>query len=96
MKRNRRIKTSRLQTIFIKARSVTKDSEGVPEETFGEAVEKKAEIWPATARRQVEQYGDRITGISNARVQGRFDIDVQSHGIIFEDGTILAPAMGYA
>lgn len=71
-RRHRRIKYDRLQTIYICNRTVTKDSEGVPVESFGEPYSVRAEVWPATERRQVETYGDRITGISNVRIVGEY------------------------
>ena len=95
MKRNRRIKRSRLQTIYVRTRSVTKDGEGVPIETYAEAYEKQAELWPAGEHRQVETYGDRITGISNMRVQGAYEVNAgASEGITFADGSTLKPGDG--
>ena len=88
--RNGRIKRSRLQTIYLKARTVAKDNEGVPTESFGEAVEMKAEVWPVSARRQVEMYGDRASGISNARIQGAYTIISGAPlQIQFENGSTL-------
>ena len=77
-KNHRRIKRDRLQTINVRNRTVTKDSEGVPEETFGTAYELNAEVWPAGGRRQIEQYGDRLANIANIRVQGKYDVASQA------------------
>ena len=94
--RNRRIKRSRLQTIYLRNRSVTKDNEGVPTESFGEAYEKKAEVWAASERRQIEMYGDRVSNIANVRVQGRYDIEMRNSimHIVFEDGNSLTTGDG--
>lgn len=95
MKRNRRIKRSRLQTIYIRQRVMTRGSEGEPIETFEAAYEKQAEVWPAAEHRQIERYGDRITGISNVRVQGAYELNPgASEGVTFEDGSILKPGDG--
>ena len=74
-RRHRRIKRDRLQTIYICNRTVTKDSEGVPTESYHAAYGLKAEVWPATERRQIEMYGDRITGISNVRIVGEYTVN---------------------
>ena len=71
---HRRIKRDRLQTIYFRNRTVTKDNEGVPIESFETAFERSAEVWPAGGRRQIEQYGDRIANIANARVQGKYTL----------------------
>ena len=85
---HRRIKRDRLQTIYVKNRTVEKDNEGVPTETFGDAIEKKAEVWAANERRQIETYGDRITNVANVRIQGNYVLrtaDTEAY-IEFSDG----------
>ena len=66
---HRRIKRDRLQTIYVRKRTVRKDSEGVPEESFSAAYGMQAEVWAASERRQIEAYGDRIADIANVRIQ---------------------------
>lgn len=85
-----RMKQSRVRTISLKARIVTKDSEGVPEITYGNAIEMHGEVWPATSRLQVETYGDRINGIMNVRVRGAYEVvmDENVTGYKFVAGTI--------
>ena len=51
-KRIRRLKQTRVRSFWIKKRNVAKDNEGVPVISFGEPVEVKGEVWPATSKRQ--------------------------------------------
>lgn len=85
-----------MQTIYFRGRTVTKDSEGVPEESFGEAFARQAEVWPAGGRRQIEQYGDRISNISNIRVQGKYTVASEATRITltFEDGYMVTAGDG--
>lgn len=68
----RRLKLNRVRTFYVRPRFVTKDNEGVPIESFGTAVEVRGEIWPASDRRSIETYGDRITGIQSVWVEGQY------------------------
>lgn len=92
----RRLKQTRLRTFLLRPKVVTKDNEGVPVITFGDGTLVRGEIWPATSRRQVEQYGDRISGIQNMRVVGEYTITSNDAGVsvTFEDGTIIRPGDG--
>ena len=90
---HRRIKRDRLQTIYFRNRTVTKDNEGVPIESFETAFERSAEVWPAGGRRQIEQYGDRIANIANARVQGKYTLG-EHFCILFDDGNAIAMGDG--
>ena len=92
-KNHRRIKRDRLQTIYIKNRTVTKDNEGVPEESFGEPFSREAEVWPAGGKRQIEQYGDRLANIANVRVQGKYTTGADM-SITFEDGNTITAGDG--
>lgn len=95
-KNHRRIKRDRLQTVFVRNRTVTKDGEGVPSESFGEAYSREAEVWPAGGRRQIEQYGDRLANIANVRVQGKYDVASETTHITltFEDGKTITAGDG--
>ena len=75
-KNQRRLKYSRLKKLYICNRTVTKDSEGVPTESYGQPVEVIGEVWPAQGSRQIEQYGDRISGISNVRLATQYTYTV--------------------
>ena len=71
-----RLKQTRLRPFLFRPRIVTKNNEGVPEISFGTPHSFQGEIWPATSKRQIEQYGDRISGIQNMRIEGEYDIEV--------------------
>lgn len=81
-KRIRRLKQTRVRSFWIKKRNVAKDNEGVPVITFGEPVEVKGEVWPATSKRQIETYGDRINDIANVHLQGQYTIDEQNGAVV--------------
>lgn len=68
----RRLKQTRVRPFYVRPRIVTKDQEGVPITTWGTAVEIKGEVWPATDRRVVETYGDRISGIQSVWLEGQY------------------------
>ena len=77
----RRLKQSRLQTFYLRPRTVTYDSEGVPVETFGAAIALQGEVWPATDRQDIEMYGDRITGVQKVWLQGSYYITASETGV---------------
>lgn len=81
-KRIRRFKQTRVRSFWIKKRNVAKDNEGVPVITFGEPVEVKGEVWPATSKRQIETYGDRINDIANVHIQGQYTIAEQNGAVV--------------
>ena len=85
-----RMKQSRVRKISLKPRVVTKDSEGVPEISYGNAIEKYGEVWPATSRLQAETYGNRINGIMNVKLRGTYEIVMDGNvaGYKFKEGTI--------
>lgn len=80
-KRIRRLKQTRVRSFWIKKRNVAKDNEGVPVISFGEPVEVKGEVWPATSKRQIETYGDRINDIANVHIQGQYTIAEQNGAV---------------
>lgn len=81
-KRIRRLKQTRVRSFWIKKRNVAKDNEGVPVISFGEPVEVKGEVWPATSKRQIETYGDRINDIANVHIQGQYTIAEQNGAVV--------------
>lgn len=74
MRQLRRLKQTKVKEITIRPRIVTKDSEGVPVISWGDPFTVKGEIWPATSSRQIEQYGDRVSGIQNALIEGDYTL----------------------
>lgn len=92
----RQLKRSRLQTVYIRPRATEKNDEGVSIDVYGEAFSVLAEIWPATSRRQVELYGDRLTGISNMRIPGWswFESDGTAMTVILDNGNSIKTGDG--
>lgn len=72
-----RLRQTRIREFVVKPRSVTKDSEGVPEISYGTGYTVTGEIWPLTTQRQIEMYGDRATNISNVRLEGEYAITIE-------------------
>lgn len=95
----RRLKQTRLKPYTFVKRVTAKDDEGVVTESFTAPFELMAEIWPATSSKQVEQYGDRISDISNMRLQGQYQIENRNgvpvvcfnsgHEITIGDGVVV-------
>lgn len=88
----RQLKRSRLSTYHVKNRTTEKNNEGVTVDVYGEAFPIRGEIWPATSKRQVEMYGDRINGISNMRIVGRYTVlmsEARVMSIVREDGSAI-------
>ena len=93
----RQLKRSRLSTYYVKNRTTEKNNEGVTTDIYSEAFSVRGEIWPATSKRQVEMYGDRITNISNMRITGRYTITLAGKNVIsvlLEDGGVIKPGDG--
>lgn len=80
------MKNSRIQTLNLKTKSVTKDSEGVPAVTWGEATRIQAEFWPAGGQLQVQTYGDRINNMMNVRVKGSYRVVVEGNHQVYQFG----------
>lgn len=92
MRQNQRqLKHSRLKHYAVKNLIPATDTEGVTSETFPDpAFTVKGEVWPATGKRQVEMYGDRVNGISNMRIVGQYELTTSGafSCIVIDDHTI--------
>lgn len=89
----RQLKRSRLSTYYVKNRVTEKNSEGVTTDVYGEAFPVEGEIWPATSKRQVAMYGDRINDISNMRITGKYTLvmsEKRALNVVREDGSVIA------
>lgn len=65
-----RLKNNRLKLYKMHKFQVIKTDEGIKREGYsGEAIEIKAEIWPASGRLQAEIYGERLNYILNANIE---------------------------
>lgn len=74
------MKVSRIQTLNLRRKSVTRDPEGVPEITWGSATQVKGEIWPAGGQLQVQTYGDRVNNMLNVRLMGSYQVINEPQG----------------
>ena len=82
-----RMKASRIRTLSLRRRIVTKDSEGVPTVTWGPARDVKGEYWPAGGQLQVQTYGDRVNNMLNVRLRGSYTITREgNHQVYAIDG----------
>ena len=68
------MKASRIQTMYLRRKSITKDGEGVPAVVWGSATQLKGEHWPAGGQLQVQTYGDRVNYMKNVRIRGEYQI----------------------
>ena len=68
------MKRSRIQTLNLRRKTVTKDSEGVTTPVWGSATQIQAEVWPAGGQLQVQTYGDRVNSMMNVRVRGSYQV----------------------
>lgn len=86
-----RLRQTKVKTYHAANMTLTRDSEGVPSESYGEAYEIKGYIWPATSKVQVEEYGDRIQNIANMRVEGEYQLILDDNvpKIVFGSGNTL-------
>ncbi|MDO4647428.1 MAG: hypothetical protein Q4B26_02170 [Eubacteriales bacterium] len=87
-----RLKTSRVKTIYLFAKSTRKDAEGGVNVGFSvPGKEISAEYWPAAGRIQSEKYGERIKYIWNVRINDRYSIvqDGNNTSYRLSDGTEL-------
>lgn len=75
-----RLKRSRIQTFYHRKRTVEKDEEGSTRESYGAAVPFSGEFWPASGKVQAEQYGQRLSGIRNLKIQNPYSVHADEAG----------------
>ncbi len=78
-----RMKASRIQTLSLRRKSVTRDAEGVPSVTWGTAHDIKGEYWPAGGHLQVQTYGDRVNNMLNVRLRGDYRISREGNHQVY-------------
>ena len=76
------MKHRRIQTIKVANKVVTKDSEGVPNVSYGEPMEFKGEVWPATSKLAVDTYGERVNAIMNVKIRGIYTVVRNDNGVL--------------
>lgn len=68
---------NRLKMFYLRKNQPIKDNEGNVIESFDNALEDEAIIWPAGGRMQAELYGLRLTNILNINYYG--DLNIQEN-----------------
>lgn len=81
-----RMKQSRLKTLLLRAKIVTRDSEGADLVSWGTAAPVVCEVWPAGGKLQSEMYGVRINNIYNGRIRGQYAIETVNDHIVYNFG----------
>ena len=71
------MKQSRIQTLNLRRKSVTKDNEGVPIVSYGSLTPIEAETWPAGGELQAQTYGDKVNRMINVRIKGAYEIIIE-------------------
>ena len=80
-----RLKKNRLKPYKMHKFQVIKTDEGIKREGYSdEAIEIKAESWPASGRMQAEIYGERLNYILNANVEKLTEI-AEKDGLCIDD-----------
>lgn len=80
MSTNRRMRRTRVETMHLCCRTVSKTNEGATMETFGAPVAFNGESWPAGGKVQAEMYGDRLGYIRNLKIRGEYTAAVAPDG----------------
>lgn len=81
-----RIKRSRLTDLHLKKRITGKDAECSTYEEWSSAVPFRGEVWPASGKMQVQQYGERLNYILNMRIEGKYEIRSEGKLLSYDFG----------
>ncbi len=77
-----RMKQSRKQLYYLKSRESKPDDEGGIYPEYTTAHPFIGEVWPASGKAQAEVYGERLSYIRNARIEGKYVITTARDGIV--------------
>lgn len=77
-----RLRQNRVNTYFLRKRTVEKDSEGSTSEKYGAAFPFSGECWPASGKVQAQQYGQKLAYIRNVKIDGSYSIRPDEKGRI--------------
>lgn len=64
--------------------------------SYASAFDVKGYVWRAESRRQIEEYGDRISNVANMRIEGNYEIQFSERVpvVVFSDGNTLTAGDG--
>lgn len=85
------MKRDKVQEIFLRKRTVSKDKEGGTIEAFGEAVSFKGIPWDAGGNTQTAIYGEQLKYMKNIKVDGKYGFrrDAGRLQYVLENGAAL-------
>lgn len=83
-----RIRQNRLTKATISRRVTTKDSEGVPVVSYEPIGDLEAEVWYANSKMDAERFGDKITEMLHARIDGAYDIEITNKRNLYVVGAV--------
>ena len=91
-----RLKQTRVRDFYCASRTLTADSEGVNNITWGTPFKVRGEIWKADSTRQSAEYGDRIENVANMYVEGKYTITLENGApkVTFDNDDVLRPNDG--
>ena len=82
-----RMKRSRVRTLFLKNKTVEKDTEGGTYTVFSNPIEVRGEVWPANSDLQVQTYGDRVNAMQNVKIKGKYTVTSVGTKDVYSFGT---------
>lgn len=93
-----RLKRSRIETFYHRARTTTKDAEGCTTEVYGDAIAVTGEAWPASGQVQAQEYGHDLGYVYNMRLTEKYscasDDKGNRHYTLAESGAVISELDG--
>lgn len=85
-----RLKRSRVRTLKIANKTITKDAEGGIIVSYANATELEGTIWPAGGKLQIQKYGDKVDSMMNCKLKGGYKIVPEGNHVkyVFKDFSI--------
>lgn len=81
-----RMKRSRLRTLTIANKVVTKDAEGGPVVSYNNPKEFEGTLWPAGGKLQIQKYGDKVDSMMNCKLKGNYEIIPEGNHVKYDFG----------
>lgn len=81
-----RMKRSRLRTLTVANKTVTKDAEGGPVVSYTDRKTFEGTIWPAGGKLQIQKYGDKVDSMMNCKLKGAYEIIPEGNHVRYAFG----------
>lgn len=81
-----RMKRSRLQTLKVANKVVTKDAEGGPIVSYKDEKTFEGTLWPAGGKLQIQKYGDKVDSMMNCKLKGAYEIIPEGNHVRYAFG----------